>query len=117
MEHIGGVKRETNVFQVCPVTDREILRAIGRNARQARLKAGMTQECLAELAGIHWKTLGRIERGEFPFAVTTLARLAQYLKVSPNRLLEGMPSPDPRRVARITKALARKRRPRKTKAN
>src|SRR3990172_4686810 len=111
MEHIGGVKREAAVFQVCAMTDREILRVIGRNVRQARLKARMTQECLAELAGVHWKTLGRIERGEFPFAVTTFARLAQYLKISPNRLLDGLPSPDPRRLARITKALARRRRP------
>jgi DNA-binding XRE family transcriptional regulator len=100
------------MFQLCPVTDREILRVIGRNVREARLKANMTQECLAELAGVHWKTLGRIERGEFPFATTTFARLTQYLKVSPNRLLDGLPNPDPKRMAKITKAPARKRQPR-----
>jgi len=73
----------------------------------------MTQECLAELVGVHWKTLGRIERGEFPFATTTLARLTQYLQVSPNRLLDGLAEPDLKRMTRIGKALARKRRPRK----
>jgi DNA-binding XRE family transcriptional regulator len=73
----------------------------------------MTQECLAELVGIHWQTLGRIERGEFPFATTTFAKLTQYLQVSPNRLLDGLDPPDSKRVARITKAMARKRRPRK----
>jgi DNA-binding XRE family transcriptional regulator len=78
--------------------------------RQARLKANMTQECLAELVGVHWKTLGRIERGEFPFASTTFARLSQYLQVSPNRLLDALPGPDPKRMEKITKALARKRR-------
>ena len=114
MEHIGGVNSEVIVFQLCPVTDREILRIIGGAVRQARLNAGLTQECLAELTGVHWKTLGRIERGEFPFAVTTFARLTQYLEVSPNRLLDGLPPPDPRRLARITKALTRKRRPRKS---
>ena len=73
----------------------------------------MTQECLAELVGIHWQTLGRIERGEFPFATTTFAKLTQYLQVSPNRLLDGLSPPDFKRIARISKALARKRQPRK----
>jgi len=93
------------------VTDREMLRKIGRNVRAARLKVGITQECLAELTDVHWKTIGRIERGEFPFAVTTLARLAQYLHASPNRLLAELPAPDAKRAAKITKALARKRKP------
>jgi len=74
----------------------------------------MTQECLAELTGIHWKTLGRIERGEFPFATTTFARLTQYLEISPNRLLDGLSEPDPKRRAKIVKALARKRKPAQT---
>jgi hypothetical protein len=74
----------------------------------------MTQECLAELVGVHWKTLGRIERGEFPFATTSFARLTQYLQVSPNRLLDGLAPADLKRMARISKALARKRRPRKS---
>jgi adenine-specific DNA methylase len=34
-------------------------------------------------------------------------------ELSPNRLLEGLPAPDTRRMAKITKALARKRQPRK----
>jgi len=95
------------------VNNREILRMLGRNIRQARLKAGLTQECLAELAGVHVQTIGDIERGGFPFAVTTFARIAQFLETSPNRLLDGMKPPDQERTARIKKALARKRAPRK----
>jgi len=71
----------------------------------------MTQECLAELAEIHWKTLGRIERGEFPFAITTFARLSQHLQMSPNRLLADLPAADHRRGEKIKKALARRRKP------
>lgn len=93
------------------MTDRELLRMIGRNVRAARLEVGFTQECLAELVDVHWKTLGRIERGEFPFAVTTFARLAQHLHVSPARLLAGLPAPDAKRMEKITKALSRKRKP------
>jgi DNA-binding XRE family transcriptional regulator len=93
------------------VTDQQVLRLIGRHVREARLKANMTQECLAELVGVHWKTVGNIERGNYPIALTTFARLCQFLESSPNRLLDGMEPPDPKRTARIKKALARKRAP------
>ena len=95
------------------MNDREILRVLGRNIRQARLNAGLTQECLAELAGVHVQTIGAIEHGGFPFAVTTFARLSQFLEISPNRLLDGLKSPDRERTTRIKKALARRRAPRK----
>jgi DNA-binding XRE family transcriptional regulator len=74
-------------------------------------KAGLTQECLAELAGVHVQTIGAIERGGFPFAVTTFVRVSQFLEISPNRLLDGLDEPDPQRTARIKKAMARKRAP------
>jgi DNA-binding XRE family transcriptional regulator len=96
------------------VTDRQILRLIGQRVREARLKADMTQECLAELVDVHWKTIGHIERGSYPIALTTFARLSQFLETSPNHLLEGLQPPDPERTARIKKALARKRAPRKS---
>ena len=95
------------------MNNRDILRVLGRNIRQARLKAGLTQECLAELAGVHVQTIGAIEHGDFPFAVTTFARLSQFLESSPNRLLDGLQPPDRGRTARIKKALARRRSPRK----
>jgi transcriptional regulator with XRE-family HTH domain len=93
------------------VNDRQLLRRIGKNVQQARLRAGLTQECLAELIGIHWKTLSGIERGRFPFAVTSFTRIAQHLGVSADSLLEGVEPPDPKRTAAIRKALARKRQP------
>lgn len=89
-----------------------MLRSLGHQVRLARLKNGLTQECLAELVGVHWKTIGHIERGSYPVAVTTFARLAQFLETSPNRLLDGLKPPDPERTARIKKALARKRKSR-----
>jgi transcriptional regulator with XRE-family HTH domain len=97
------------------VNNREILRVLGRNIRQARLNAGLTQECLAELAGVHVQTIAEIEHGSFSFAVTTFARLSQFLEISPNRLLDGLKPPDPARTERIKKALTRRRAPRKNK--
>ena len=90
-----------------------MLREIGRRVREARLKANMTQECLAELVGVHWKTIGHIERGSYPIALTTFVRVSQFLETSPNRLLDGLQPPDPKRTARIKKALARRRGPAK----
>jgi transcriptional regulator with XRE-family HTH domain len=95
------------------VTDGQILATIGRNIRSARLKASLTQECLAELAGIHSKTFGRIERGQFSYSATILVRIIRYLRVDPNELLRGLPPPDAGRIQRITKALARRRKPTK----
>lgn len=97
------------------MTNQQILRLFGQRVRDARLKANMTQECLAELANVHWKTIGHIERGSYPIALTTFARLSQFLEISPNRLLDGLESPDPKRTARIKKALARKRAPKRSK--
>ena len=87
------------------------LRIIGRNIRAARIRAGLTQECLDELLDIHWQTLSNIERGKHPFAVTTFAQIAQYLDTSSDALLTGLPIPNQNRKKRITKALARKRTP------
>ena len=97
------------------VNDRQILRCIGKNIQNARLSAGLTQECLAELVGIHWKTISGIERGRYPFAVTSFARIAQHLEVTTDSLLEGIEPPDPKRTAAIRKALARRRQPKGTK--
>jgi DNA-binding XRE family transcriptional regulator len=93
------------------VTDKQILRLIGQRVREARLRAGMTQECLAELVGVHWKTISNVERGHYPIALTIFIRLFQFLEVGSNELLGGIEPPDAKRAARIKKALARKRAP------
>ncbi|MEI9864893.1 MAG: helix-turn-helix transcriptional regulator [Limisphaerales bacterium] len=71
----------------------------------------MTQECLAEIAGIHWQTVSYIENGKFPASIITFSKLSQALGVSPNRLLEGLPPLNVERAERIKKAMARKRKP------
>jgi DNA-binding XRE family transcriptional regulator len=98
---------------LCGVTDQQILRLLAQRVREARLKSNMTQECLAELVGVYWKTVGHIERGSYPIALTTFARLSRFLETSPNRLLDGLKPPDSQRTERIKKALARRRAPAK----
>lgn len=89
------------------------MRRIGQNIRNARLTAGMTQECLAELVGVHWQTMSGIERGRYSCLAPTFARIKQFLQVSADSLLEGLGEPDAKRTQMVKKALARKRAPRK----
>jgi DNA-binding XRE family transcriptional regulator len=93
----------------CCVSETQMLRIIGGNIRAARLVADITQECLAELVGLHWQSISNIERGLNPCGVINFALIAQHLGVSSDSLLEGLPAIDQKRAAKIRRALARKR--------
>ncbi len=88
-----------------------MLRVIGANVKSARLAVNMTQECLAELAEVHWQTVSHIENGKFPCAVTTFARISQALGISANRLFDGLSEPNSKRAEGVKKAMARRRKP------
>ena len=55
-----------------------------RNLRQAR---GISQERLAELAGLHRTYISSVERGARNISIDNIARLAKALDVSPDKLL------------------------------
>ena len=65
----------------------DILNIIGRNVRQHRKRLGLTQEKLAELAGLHRTYVGAVERGERNISAKNIASLADALEVSPDTLL------------------------------
>lgn len=54
---------------------------------QLRMERGLTQEQLAELSGVHFKTIGCIERGKTTGSVDTLKKIAKALKVDISELL------------------------------
>jgi transcriptional regulator with XRE-family HTH domain len=56
--------------------------AFGRRVRELRHKLGISQEELADRAGMHWTYLGGIERGEPNPALVNVGRLAAALDVS-----------------------------------
>lgn len=60
---------------------------LGLRVRDARLYADLTQEALAELAGIDRSTVQRIERGQTDAKVSHLLRVARVLKVPTRDLL------------------------------
>lgn len=63
------------------MTDKEILKQIGKNIKNIRTKRGMTQLDLAAECGFEKSTLGRIEIGTTNPTIKTLAKIARALDV------------------------------------
>lgn len=68
-------------------TSQALLRAFGGRVRELRLEAGLTQERLAEEAGLHRTYVGSLERGERNVSVVNLYALAAALEAQPGDLL------------------------------
>lgn len=64
-----------------------IQQALGRNLRQARKRAELTQEAVAERSGVHPTEVSRIEAGKRDPRVATVAALAEAVGVSVSDLL------------------------------
>lgn len=66
----------------------DIRRVIGRNARQARLDLGLTQEDVAARVGCDRAYISSLEMGTRNPTATTLWHLAEALKIEPAELLK-----------------------------
>jgi transcriptional regulator with XRE-family HTH domain len=66
----------------------DIRRAMAANVRRIRAERGLTQEDLADRAGVSVRYLGSIERGATAATVVVLERLARALRVTPCDLLK-----------------------------
>ena len=62
--------------------------ALGLRIRALRERARMTQEELADAAGVHWTYVGQIERGERNLTYKSMLKLARGLDLSVRRLVE-----------------------------
>jgi transcriptional regulator with XRE-family HTH domain len=60
----------------------------GKKLREIRLKRGISQEKLAELADLHRNFVGLAERGQQNLSLENITKLARALKVRPAELLE-----------------------------
>jgi transcriptional regulator with XRE-family HTH domain len=67
-----------------------IMSTFGKRVRQLRLKKKLSQERLAELAGLHITFVGAIERGKRNLSLVTIVKLAKALKVKPGELFRGI---------------------------
>lgn len=78
-----------------------ILRLVGSNLRAARLRKGLSQEALANEAGVAMNYVSGIERGTQNPTVMVLHRLATVLGVQEAKLFAPISGPDrlPRNLA------------------
>jgi transcriptional regulator with XRE-family HTH domain len=61
----------------------------GERLRQLREKAGVSQEKLAELAGLHRTYVSSVERGKRNISLVNIERLAEALGVPLRALMPG----------------------------
>jgi DNA-binding XRE family transcriptional regulator len=66
-------------------------RVVGMRVRSARTAQGLTLRRSAELCGLQWSAMSRIERGELSLSLETLLKIAQALGVD---LVSLMPGPN-----------------------
>lgn len=66
----------------------DILQIFGRNVQKYRKDRKISQDKLAELAGVHRTYIGMIERAEKNITLRNMERIARALKVEMKDLLE-----------------------------
>ncbi len=67
-----------------------VLRAFGFSAKKQREAKALTQETLAEKAGLDPTYLSDIERGTRNLGVKNVVRIAKALGITPAKLMEGV---------------------------
>jgi transcriptional regulator with XRE-family HTH domain len=65
----------------------DLKKAMATNVRRARHERELTQEELADRAGLSVRYLGSIERGKVSASVTVLGQVAEALRVDPCELI------------------------------
>ena len=65
-----------------------VCKRVGQNLRRAREALGISQEDLADRAGLHRTYVSGVERGVRNPTVTVLEKLAKALKVKSSSLLD-----------------------------
>jgi transcriptional regulator with XRE-family HTH domain len=70
------------------VIDSRTRKGFGKRLRELRMERGLSQEQLADLAGLHRNYIGNIERGENGIGIDNIVLLARTLKLKPAALFD-----------------------------
>jgi transcriptional regulator with XRE-family HTH domain len=73
-------------------TSRAARRIFAVNLRRERKKCGLSQETLADIAGLHRTYVGSVERGERNISLDNVERLARALGLELTDLLRKPPN-------------------------
>jgi transcriptional regulator with XRE-family HTH domain len=66
---------------------KQLLKILSANIRRLRIEKGLSQEALAELAGLHRTYVGAVERAERNITLGTLAAFSHALGTTTPQLL------------------------------
>jgi len=70
------------------IKDDTLAKKFGMKVRIERVKKNLSQDKLAELAGLHKNSIGAIERGESSPTLDTINLLAKVFEMKPCELLD-----------------------------
>ena len=78
----------------------DVSKAVGERIRKHRIMQGLTQEALAEKAGLHHTYIGQLERGEKNATLESIQKVATGLAISFEDLFENLsPKKDDAKIA------------------
>lgn len=81
--------RNPDVLLTQSTAREKALRQLGGNVRRERTLRNISQGQLAELAGIHSRTVAKIEAGELNIKTDTLTRISRAIGCSASTLTNG----------------------------
>lgn len=67
-----------------------ILVKFGKKIREIRIRRGLSQEALADIANVHRTYIGMVERAEKNITLLNIQKLAKALKIDITELLDGI---------------------------
>lgn len=67
---------------------KELLKIIGKNIQNERQAKGLTQETFAELMGVSWSYVSKIESGIINLSVGKINEIANYLNINVSKLFK-----------------------------
>jgi len=70
----------------------DIAKIIGQRVRNYRNQSNLSQEKLAEAAGLHPTYIGQIERGEKNVTIESIAKISEALNLPLSKLFEKLDS-------------------------
>lgn len=85
----GDLTRTLHTIIIRTMISEPILVAFGKRIQQLRKSKGISQEKLAEYAGVHRTYIGMIERAEKNITLVNIQKLAKALDVSISKLFEN----------------------------